>query len=86
MVENNSAVASQPVGFARRTLFAGSTAVAAVAVLGTVAPAQAAGGVFRHGVASGDPLPGSVVLWTRVTVAEEPEEEDPEPIPGLACD
>ena len=22
---------------------------------------------FLHGVASGDPLPGSVILWTRVT-------------------
>jgi len=24
-------------------------------------------GAFRHGVASGDPLPGAVILWTRVT-------------------
>ncbi|TCJ95107.1 alkaline phosphatase D family protein [Nocardia alba] len=71
MVENNSAVPSRQAGFARRTLFAGSTAVAAVAVLGTGAPALAAGTVFRHGVASGDPLPGAVILWTRVTVAED---------------
>jgi alkaline phosphatase D len=28
------------------------------------------GGPFRHGVASGDPLPDAVVLWTRVTVPE----------------
>ena len=26
---------------------------------------------FRHGVASGDPLPDGVVLWTRVTPVEE---------------
>ena len=31
---------------------------------------DAAKRVFRHGVASGDPLPGSVVLWTRVTPTE----------------
>ncbi|GGK39559.1 phosphodiesterase/alkaline phosphatase D [Nocardia camponoti] len=27
--------------------------------------------VFAHGVASGDPLPSAVILWTRVTVAED---------------
>jgi len=32
-------------------------------------PAQLGGGVFLHGVASGDPLADRVVLWTRVTVA-----------------
>ncbi|RAY16608.1 alkaline phosphatase [Actinomadura craniellae] len=31
----------------------------------------APGGPFRHGVASGDPLPGSVILWTRVTPTED---------------
>jgi alkaline phosphatase D len=31
-------------------------------------------GVFRHGVASGDPLPDRVVIWTRVTGAAEPAE------------
>ncbi|HSE71829.1 MAG TPA: alkaline phosphatase D family protein, partial [Nocardioidaceae bacterium] len=30
-------------------------------------PAPAAGRYFRHGVASGDPHPTSVILWTRVT-------------------
>ena len=29
--------------------------------------APPATGVFRHGVASGDPLPDAVILWTRVT-------------------
>ncbi|MFC6012443.1 alkaline phosphatase D family protein [Nocardia lasii] len=72
MVENNSAVTSPPSGhFARRTLFAGTTAAAAGAVLGTAAPAHASGSTFRHGVASGDPLPTAVILWTRVTVAED---------------
>lgn len=71
MADNTLPADSAPHGhFARRTLFTGGTAVAAVAVLGT-APAHAADTVFRHGVASGDPLPGAVVLWTRVTVAED---------------
>ena len=30
-------------------------------------------GVFRHGVASGDPTPDAVILWTRVTLQELPE-------------
>ncbi|APT91542.1 alkaline phosphatase [Corynebacterium sphenisci DSM 44792] len=30
-------------------------------------PAAGAPGVFAHGVASGDPLPDAVLLWTRVT-------------------
>lgn len=29
--------------------------------------APPATGAFRHGVASGDPLPDAVILWTRVT-------------------
>ena len=32
-------------------------------------PASAADTVFQHGVASGDPLPDRVILWTRVTPA-----------------
>ncbi|WP_432143146.1 alkaline phosphatase D family protein [Streptomyces sp. bgisy084] len=51
------------------------TAVAATAALlpfagATTAHAQEAAGqdpFFRHGVASGDPLPDGVLLWTRVT-------------------
>ncbi|MGI5177771.1 alkaline phosphatase D family protein [Dactylosporangium sp. CA-152071] len=41
----------------------GATAVAVV----TAAGAHAATPVFLHGVASGDPLPDGVLLWTRVT-------------------
>lgn len=51
----------------RRTTLAGLTATAAAMAL----PARAAAGadlVFRHGIASGDPDAGSVVLWTRVSV------------------
>ncbi|AXT85162.1 alkaline phosphatase [Aeromicrobium sp. A1-2] len=54
----------------RRTFIASGTAVAAGAVAAglPLLPAEAATSTyFRHGVASGDPLPGSVILWTRVT-------------------
>ncbi|MCW4600766.1 alkaline phosphatase D family protein [Janibacter hoylei] len=59
-------------GPARRDVVRGAAAGAAVATA-TVAPfatspAQAATTTgFLHGVASGDPLPTAVVLWTRVT-------------------
>ena len=55
----------------RRTLLAASAAgAAATGALGlaTARPAGAAdNGYFAHGVASGDPHPDSVVLWTRLT-------------------
>jgi alkaline phosphatase D len=53
----------------RRTVLAAGAASAAGAALAALTPdeAQAAVGYFRHGVASGDPMPTSVVLWTRVT-------------------
>ncbi|MGY2126925.1 alkaline phosphatase D family protein [Blastococcus sp. SYSU DS0617] len=35
-------------------------------------PPAAARPRFAHGVASGDPLPGAVILWTRVTPGREP--------------
>ncbi|QXE37347.1 alkaline phosphatase D family protein [Streptomyces sp. GMY02] len=50
------------------------TAVAAPAVLGGTASAAEAP-VFLHGVASGDPLPDGVLLWTRVTPS-------PDAVPG----
>ncbi|MEW2385998.1 alkaline phosphatase D family protein [Micromonospora sp. NPDC047707] len=58
----------------RRTLLrvAGASAGTAVLAGATLAgPAQATGGAFRHGVASGDPLPDGVLLWTRLTPTEE---------------
>ncbi|MDK8796530.1 PhoD-like phosphatase N-terminal domain-containing protein [Corynebacterium sp. MSK044] len=38
-------------------------------------PAPAPYAAFMHGVASGDPIPNSVIIWTRVTVS-------PEAVPG----
>ncbi|WLQ07467.1 alkaline phosphatase D family protein [Arthrobacter oryzae] len=62
--------------FTRRQVLRSAAAVAAAA--GTVvaaAPGAAATaastGVFAHGVASGDPMPDSVLLWTRVTPSAE---------------
>lgn len=62
----------------RRTVLATGAAVAALPAL-PVAPSTAetltgekpAHSVFQHGVASGDPLPDAVVLWTRVTPTAE---------------
>ncbi|MEW1547259.1 alkaline phosphatase D family protein [Streptomyces tsukubensis] len=63
----------------RRTVVKAAAATAAVpAVLPAASPALAAGApprssptVFRHGVASGDPLPDGVLLWTRVTPTDD---------------
>lgn len=49
----------------RRAVLAGSAGAAAV--VGSASPGRAARDAFLHGVASGDPLPRAVVLWTRVT-------------------
>jgi alkaline phosphatase D len=38
----------------------------------TLTTAQATGAVFRHGVASGDPLADRVVLWTRISNSSAP--------------
>jgi alkaline phosphatase/alkaline phosphatase D len=56
----------------RRTILkAAGTAAGAAAVLGPLglaSPAEAAPATaFQHGVASGDPLPDGILLWTRVT-------------------
>jgi alkaline phosphatase D len=54
-----------------RRAFLHTTAAAAAAwpltVRGWQAPTEAPTGLFRHGVASGDPLADRVILWTRVT-------------------
>ena len=53
----------------RTVLVAGAAATGAVA-LGVSLPGEAeaaANRYFRHGVASGDPHPTSVILWTRIT-------------------
>ncbi|WP_225798674.1 alkaline phosphatase [Streptomyces sp. NK15101] len=63
----------------RRSVVKAAAATAAVgpALLGAASPALADTGVpaFLHGVASGDPLPDGVLLWTRVTPV-------PEAVPG----
>lgn len=65
----------------RRTVLRGGAAVgAALVASGAMNPAHAGGPqpdakkaapgqAFQHGVASGDPMPQTVVLWTRVTPA-----------------
>nr|WP_244975965.1 alkaline phosphatase D family protein [Nocardia huaxiensis] len=53
---------------ARRTLLkSGAAAVVAGGAALTTGTAAADAPVFQHGVASGDPLPTGVILWTRVT-------------------
>lgn len=55
---------------------AGASAAALLPLAGAVPAARAAAGpVFVHGVASGDPLPDGVLLWTRVTPS-------PDAVPG----
>src|SRR3712207_4940027 len=54
----------------RRVLKASALLPAALAGCGsegTKAPDPSESHFFRHGVASGDPLPDAVILWTRVT-------------------
>ncbi|MFD8737927.1 alkaline phosphatase D family protein [Streptomyces sp. NPDC059618] len=57
----------------RRTVVKAAAATAILAApLAAALPARAAEApVFLHGVASGDPLPDGVLLWTRVTPAAE---------------
>ncbi|GAA4333782.1 alkaline phosphatase D family protein [Streptomyces venetus] len=62
----------------RRTVVKAAAATAVLAgPLAATLPARAAGQApaFLHGVASGDPLPDGILLWTRVTPV-------PEAIPG----
>ncbi|GGV39872.1 phosphodiesterase/alkaline phosphatase D [Streptomyces longisporoflavus] len=60
----------------RRTVVKAAAATAALAPLAAAPLAHAADGpAFHHGVASGDPLPDGVLLWTRVTPV-------PEAVPG----
>ncbi|TNY34882.1 alkaline phosphatase [Thermomonospora catenispora] len=48
---------------------AGAVVVSSLAV--SASGAHAAPAYFRHGVASGDPLPDGVIAWTRVTPTDE---------------
>jgi len=55
--------------FDRRSVLKGVAVAAAAtgAVAMATEDATAASPYFRHGVASGDPLPGGAIIWTRVT-------------------
>ncbi|SFC73908.1 alkaline phosphatase D family protein [Streptomyces aidingensis] len=87
MTENCDPHRTGPASPTRRTVVTAAGAAAATAAalpLLTPGPARAAGQdprsdtgnpVFRHGVASGDPLPDGILLWTRVTPV-------PEALPG----
>ena len=59
----------------RRDLFKAATGIVALYALPAGCTlydeAEPATGPFRHGVASGDPLPDAVILWTRVTRDDE---------------
>jgi len=52
------------------TIGAGATLVAG-ATVAVAWPAAAATSAFQHGIASGDPLPDGILLWTRVTPTAE---------------
>ena len=66
-------ITESPVGgrVGRRTVLAtgAGAGLAGLAVTTHATPSEGAGGrgVFRHGVASGDPEPRAVLIWTRVT-------------------
>lgn len=69
-------IARHILALSRRGLLRGGVALAALAALQPPrrGRAQAPGPIFTLGVASGDPWPDSVVLWTRLAPA--PQEED----------
>jgi alkaline phosphatase D len=61
-------VAPARTGTSRREFFQRSGALASAVTLPLLAgTAAAAGPLFQHGVASGDPLANRVILWTRIT-------------------
>ncbi|MBZ5735006.1 alkaline phosphatase D family protein [Nocardioides sp. TRM66260-LWL] len=68
MTSSNVPAVRRRTVLASGSLLGAAGAVSATAGLDPAASAApAAHRVFQHGVASGDPLPGAVVLWTRVT-------------------
>jgi alkaline phosphatase D len=58
--------AKVPIMPTRRQLLAGAAAAAGAAALPATAAYAAPADLFPLGVASGDPLPGGVILWTRL--------------------
>src|SRR5688500_17355284 len=66
----NSHLLVTPTRFTRRDFMtAAAVAIGSAPLLGVdrIFARQGSAAVFRHGVASGDPLRDRVVLWTRVT-------------------
>ncbi|MGA5427160.1 alkaline phosphatase D family protein [Streptomyces koyangensis] len=62
----------RPANPSRRTVVLAAAATGALLPLAAATTAGAAAAPrFLHGVASGDPLPDGVLLWTRVTPTEE---------------
>ncbi|WP_068027140.1 alkaline phosphatase D family protein [Nocardia mexicana] len=59
----------------RRAVLRGGIAAGVASTALIARPARAGSEVFRHGVASGDPLPSAVIIWTRIT-------PDPRATPG----
>ncbi|MFM9879478.1 MAG: alkaline phosphatase D family protein [Burkholderiaceae bacterium] len=68
--------ASENVSQGRRNFLRGATAgTAAAATLGLAAcsGSEDLSVAYDHGVASGDPLPNAVIVWTRITVPGTPD-------------
>ncbi|GLW34420.1 hypothetical protein Areg01_73570 [Actinoplanes regularis] len=55
----------------RRTVLLAGLSAGAVAAAALPPAVSAAESVFQHGIASGDPLPDGILLWTRVTPTPE---------------
>ena len=66
--------------FTRRTALTGGLAVSAAScatapsLTSHIAVREAAAGTFAHGVASGDPAPNGVIIWTRVSLDIETQD------------
>ncbi|MFG2412523.1 alkaline phosphatase D family protein [Streptomyces goshikiensis] len=77
MTSHLSPVPANPAAPRRRTVVLAAAATAALAPLAGLgasaahAAAAAPAPAFLHGVASGDPLPDGILLWTRVTPVPE---------------
>lgn len=66
-----------------RRNFTSALSLAALAAPARLAEAQQTGGIFQHGVASGDPLSSRVILWTRIT---PPSDDDVIPVEWTISD
>ena len=73
MTSSTTSVPNVPSVPTRRTVVKAAAAGAALIPLtaATAAHADTAAPAFLHGVASGDPLPDGILLWTRVTPTAE---------------